>query len=127
MRTIGVVNSEDFLEAVKNLEELEFAKGQRDRIYDFLLKRGFDVPGVTDTVAIDTIRSLDLEVAALFDENKRLKKQIADLLKTQLLNSTSNAETFNYSYKHYPTVYGDDPVVRPECAGCRGECEQCHD
>jgi hypothetical protein len=64
-KIVGVIDDKDYQEALKELEDLKLAKRQRDNIYDFVAERGFDTPGMVDTVVIRELHNADADVRML--------------------------------------------------------------
>ena len=61
---------EESSEEIARLQDIEKAFGA---IWTFMMKRGFAVPGTTETVVMQTITYLDEEVARLTKEVKNLR------------------------------------------------------
>ena len=79
-KIVGVIDEKDYQEALKELEDLKLAKRQRDNIYDFVAERGFDTPGMVDTVVIRELSNADADVKML---KQRLEWKDRDHKSTQ--------------------------------------------
>jgi hypothetical protein len=72
MTIAAVVEDWEFREALKEIERT--SKKMSDRIYDFIWKRGFEVPGTLDDVVIAELTNADTDVKHLKAEVEEIRK-----------------------------------------------------